>query len=87
MTESQTRHDSHARLTLRFNTANGPRTVIMSNLSLQDAQAIASTHRGTGQYAEVSPCGALISLVDHMAKHKRKLKVVPATVTKLAVKG
>jgi hypothetical protein len=75
MTEPETRSNSFATLRLRFETKDGPRTIIMSNLSVRDAALIAATHRATGQHAEYTTCGALISLAEHMA-NRRPLKLV-----------
>jgi hypothetical protein len=75
MTEPETRSNSFATLRLRFETKDGPRTIIMSNLSVRDARLIAETHRGSGQYAEYAECGALVSLAEHMA-NRNPLRLV-----------
>lgn len=79
MIEPQTNPQSFATLRLRFETKDGSRTVIVSNISVRDASLIAASHNATGQHAEYQECGALYSLADHMAKHKRRrtLKIVP----------
>lgn len=75
MSEHQTNPQSFATLRLRFDTKDGPRTIIMSNLSVRDASLIAATHAATGQHAEYAECGALVSLAAHMAKHRRRQKL------------
>lgn len=75
MSEPDTRANSFATLRLRFETKDGPRTVVISNISVRDASLIAAAHAGTGQFAEYRECGALYSLADHMAKHKRRQKI------------
>lgn len=75
MSEPQTNPQSFATLRLRFNTKDGPRTIVMSNLSVRDASLIAATHAATGQHAEYQEAGALYSLADHMAKHRRRQRV------------
>lgn len=82
MTERQTNPQSFATLRLRFETKDGPRTAIISNISVRDASLIAQAHNASGQHAEYQECGALYSLTDHMARHRRRrnLKLVRAEV-------
>lgn len=78
MNEPQTNPQSFATLRLRFNTKDGPRTVVISNISVRDASLVAAAHNATGHHAEYQECGALYSLAAHMAKHRKRrtLRVV-----------
>jgi hypothetical protein len=72
MIEPQTNPQAFATLRLRFDTKDGPRTAIISNISVRDASLIAQAHNSSGQHAEYQECGALVSLADHMAVHRRQ---------------
>jgi hypothetical protein len=75
MSENQTDPQSLAKLHLRFETKDGPRVIVASNITVRDASLIAAAMMAAGHHAEYHECGELYSLAEHMAG-RRPLKLV-----------
>ena len=68
--ERSTSPDAPMNLLLRFDTANGPRTVIACSVPLATAREIADTMSRTGQHAEFIDRCAPLSIADRLMMRK-----------------
>lgn len=68
--ERSTSPDAPMNLLLRFDTANGPRTVIACSVSLATAREIADTMSRAGQHAEFIDRCAPLSIADRLMMRK-----------------
>jgi len=68
----QSNPQSFATLRLRFETKDGPRTILARNLSVRDASLVAAAVKEAGHYAECQEGGAVYDLADHLIRHRRR---------------
>ena len=68
--ERSTSPDAPMNLLLRFDTANGPRTVIACSVPLATAREIADTMKRAGQHAEFVDRCAPLSIADRVMMKK-----------------
>ncbi len=79
--EPQTNPDALVTLRARIDTKDGPRSIVMRNVSVRDTSLIAGALTTAGHYAEYEEGGAAFSMVEHLAARRRsKLQLVSALV-------